>query len=208
MLRYNFQSKVDAMRARQLAAAVRSGETPRTPKNLVKSGQEGPMRPDDPLAEMLPGAEFIDELKWFPRWMPSTGRSGRTLAPLINRPEPVLGTVPSDPSEILKAFLMDTRKSQCDRQGRTRYQQLLQEMFKMATSDKMSPQKISSITAFLDRLMGKVAPSPAELESEARKGGFQIVHIHPVAGNIPVETESKPALAPAPEFIEGEFSTQ
>ena len=215
--KYNLQKQQDIMRARQLKNEIRYGDRPSEPFSRAgtRIPQEQSAMPEgDPLSEMLPRPEIVDKLKWYARWLSSESRLRAAATRIRNSnpsPDSVAPTkLPTDPAAIVKAFLLDSRRSECDRSGRTRFQQLLNKLFQMATADKMSPQVIGAINALLDRGFGKVAPSPAEIEAEARKGGFQIVHIHPVRGNIPVESaDAKPALAPAPEFIEAEFrSTQ
>lgn len=111
-------------------------------------------------------------------------------------------SLPED--EVVKLDPRDDKRS--DMRNRTRFEKMLENMCKTASSPS-HPLAVSAFNALMDRAHGKVKPSDAELGAiKGQAVQIQLVHVNqqPVDPEIAVETQR--ALAPQPDFIEGEFA--
>lgn len=153
------------------------------------------MTPEDPLYEMLPKPELLQNVKWMPRqtWQ---------------HPELLRGPGPKKPSaygtqeEFIRDFLLDDRKTECDRKGRTKFEQIIQNLYEIATSKV--PQAKACAELLLERGFGKTKPSEEELDAKKRTG-YQIIVMPQGKLNIPTEDLALPA-APEPDFIDADFT--
>jgi len=189
----NLTAAQDEMRSRAVGKEVQLNKAGRRWGGDKGGRYRLDMEPSDPLYEMLPVPEKIEELKW---------KAPKAYEmPLTMRSTGIQESLKLSHSTIVRQFLLDERKSQCDRQGRNRFLQLLMRLHEIGMSK--SPQAVAAINALLDRGFGKIKPSDEEIELNKNRG-YKVVHIHSVQGNIPVESD-QPALPPAPQFLEAEF---
>ena len=101
-------------------------------------------------------------------------------------------------SEVIRKFL-ESKKHGLDEKGRTRFIQIIQCMFNIATNPK-SMKQVEAAKFLIERAYGKAKPSEDELDAMA-KGGVRIVLV-----NQPTDVPEQVALpAPKPDFIEAEF---
>jgi hypothetical protein len=188
------QAKVDR---NQIARELKKGESR---AEYATSGRGSRpafcMSPDDPLYEMLPSEDKIDKLKWQPRQNYQMPPNMRTTG--INDPIKVSCT------RMVQLFLLDERRSQCDRQGRSRFLQLLLRLHEIAMGK--GPQAVAAINVLMERAFGKIKPSDEELDV-SRQRGFNVVYVERIQNNLPVH-EDTPALLPQPEFLDGELVPQ
>ena len=151
----------------------------------------------DPLYEMLPSEDRLSTMKWVPRpvyQMPPSLRSQGIVDP-----------VKTSCSRMVQLFLLDERQSQCDRQGRNRFLQLLLKLHETAMSGK-GPYSVSAANILLERGFGKIKPSDEEVDMNRNKG-MNVVYVSKIENNIPIHEET-PAMLPQPEFLEGEIVPQ
>jgi hypothetical protein len=185
----NLQAAQDEMRGRVVSAETRQvkvrGRGPGAPPLVMPIG--------DPLYEMLPTWDLVSRVKWHKR-------KPYELPPNL-KSTGVQESLKISAATIIKQFLFDERRSQCDRQGRNRFLQILVNL--TAIASKPGPQSIAAATLLFDRGLGKVRPSDEELEANKNRG-YKIIMVSPIHNDIPVEKEQA-ALPPAPEFLEAEF---
>ena len=170
----------------------------RIAKNREKSLEKNrvwAMTPEDPLYEMLPNPEILADVKWMPRqtWQ---------------HPELLRGPGPKKPSaygtqeEFIREYLLDDRKIACDRKGKTKFEQIIENLFEIATSKV--PQAKACAELLLERGFGKTKPSDEELDAKKRTG-YQIIVMPQGKLNIPTEELALPA-PPEPDFIDADFT--
>lgn len=152
------------------------------------------MTKEDPLYEMLPCAEKLESMKWMPR---QTGQNMNIIRTPDKKP-----SVYGSHAKILQDFLLDNRKCATDRHGRTKFEQICQNMFEIATAK--SPQAQRCAEFLMERAFGTAKPSEEELESKKRTG-YQIIVMPQAKLNIPTEELALPA-APEPDFIDADFT--
>lgn len=154
------------------------------------------MSPADPLFEMLPRPEYIQQLKW-------VARLGKNDSPKLMRPA-------SDPkdyssmSRLVRDFLTDSRSVCMDRAGHNRLYQVFKNMFELASTK--GPQAVRAAEFLMDRGWGTAKPSDEELNARKKPGGYQVVVLSAPGelSKVPVE-EDKAALPPAPDFVDAQF---
>lgn len=163
-------------------------------KEQLEANRKWAMTPEDPLYGMLPSADKVDLMKWFPRQV------GERMD-LLRMPQKTPSAYGSQ-AEYMRSFLYDESKNAVDRKGRTRFEQICQNMFEVATSK--APQAKACAELLLERAFGTAKPSEEELESKKR-GGYQIIVMGQPNLKIPSEELAAPK-PPEPDFIEADFS--
>ena len=193
-LRDKLRAEQEAAQARKEAKKKRPSKAKPSEANVLDMTKHT-MPDDDPLIQMLPAWSKIKLLKWYPRQpyeMTVLSRSGHQKE-----------TIYTSQAKVIREFLCDPRPAHCDRKGRNRFLQLINNQFEIGMGK--SPQATKATEFLLDRGFGKAKPSEEELDAN-RRTGYQIIVMPQAQLNVPVE-EMKALEPPKPDFIDADFST-